>query len=155
MILSLLRENGIEASAPGNAHSGLLGGMAASALSVPIHVADEDAERARELVAAYFDAPTDGEVDEREELEEDRGEQTPTSSSGKKKSVAIAAAIVFPGMCGLFGAGHFYAGRMPVGFALLALGLGSAIAAFMVEPMFAIGSAVAIIADVIGATRAV
>lgn len=130
-LAALLRDEGIPTSLPGNTHSAMLGGLAASALNVPIQVPERFAEQATEILDALdeydevhpgLDARTAPDADEMTEGEGPfRSTRLEAPVTDRKKSVAIAAALVLPMILGAFGAGHFYARSYLRGFVLLFL----------------------------------
>lgn len=127
MLVDLLAEEGIVAMVPGNEHNAMMGGLLAGALDVPLKVQAEDAERARAILSALeeYDEvdPQDAAPSAREAAGGGpyRGATEPEGPAPRKKTVAIAAALVLPGVIGAFGSGHFYVRSWLRGFALLAI----------------------------------
>jgi len=127
MLVDLLREEGIVAITPGNEHNAMMGGLLAGALDVPLKVPPEDAERARAILSALeeYDEvdPEDAAPSAREAAGGGpyRGASEPEGPTPRKKTVAVAAALIMPGVIGAFGSGHFYVRSWARGFALLAI----------------------------------
>jgi TM2 domain-containing membrane protein YozV len=108
-----------------------MGGLIASALRVPLKVPEDQVERACAVLSALdeydeidpHDAPSN--APSAAELAHDgpyRGGPMATDDAlpPRKKSVAVAAAILLPMVVGAFGAGHFYVREYAKGLGLLA-----------------------------------
>ncbi|MFT5356505.1 MAG: hypothetical protein ACI9KE_003730 [Polyangiales bacterium] len=127
MLVDLLKQEDITAFTPGNEHNAMMGGLLGSALNVPIRVDESDAERAMEILSALddYDKVDAIPLSARDPSAHDgdgpyRGGPMPTDTSDRRKaSVAIAAALILPSVCGAFGSGHFYARQYQRGFILL------------------------------------
>ncbi len=160
MLVDLLDQEGIAAFTPGNEHNALMGGLLGGVLNVPIRVDESQAERAIEILDALDEydevddvdaVPTARDAAAREGGGPYRGATTPTVPTDRKKSVAIAAALLFPCMCGAFGAGHFYVRQYQRGFIVLAFAWICLIMGFTYSWAWA-GVALAVLADIKGAT---
>lgn len=130
MLVDLLDQEGITAFTPGNEHNAMMGGLLGGALNVHIRVDERDAERALEIISALDEydevddvdaVPTARDPSATEGGGPYRGTPRTVDVSDRKSSVAIAAALVLPFVCGAFGSGHFYARQYQRGFILLTL----------------------------------
>jgi hypothetical protein len=129
MLKHLLEQEGIAATIQGNTHNAMLGGALGSALQVPLQVLEGDAERATKILAALdeYDSLESGASTAPDELDMNAGDGPYRGAAledpvpDRKRTVAIAAALIIPLILFVFGAGHFYVRSYARGFALLAL----------------------------------
>lgn len=172
MLVDLLAQEGIVATVPGNTHSAMLGGLAASAFRVPLRVRSSDAARATAILSALetYDEEVDEEGEdegEDEEAEEADDEPAPRRRRAglrprendpppaRKKTVAIAAALIMPMVILAFGGGHFYARSYPRGFALLACGWLCLFLGCSGQSWAWLGLPLVVLADIVGAVAVV
>ncbi|MGE0788211.1 MAG: DUF2007 domain-containing protein [Sandaracinaceae bacterium] len=142
MLVDLLEQEGIPASAPGNEHNQMVGGLLGGALNVPLQVPAADAERAKAILSALVEYdeidPDDARLPEGVDSHEGapyRGHRgLDPSMPPRRVLVAVAVAFLLPCMLTAFGAGHFYAREYRRGFALLAAGWFSLVLAFTLAP---------------------
>ena len=161
MLVDLLEQEGIPASVPGNEHNAMTGRLLAPALNVPLMVHAEDEERARAILDALEDydevdphdaPPSAPDLSSKEGGGPYRGGTTEeTGPAPRKKIVAIAAALVLPGVLGAFGSGHFYARSYGRGFALLAMAWTCLILAFNGRTLAVVGIPLVVALDILGA----
>lgn len=156
MLVDLLAQEGISASTPGAAQSGYLGHIAAAVFEVPLQVREQDAERAREIIAALrdYDEIVPEDVVAPEVSEDDgpyRGGQLESSDPPRNKRTAAAVAIILPMVLGIFGAGHFYVRQYTRGFILLVSAWLLIGAAIEVKGAFVAALPLVILLDVWGA----
>lgn len=130
MLVDLLDQEGITAFTPGNEHNAMMGGLIGAALNVPIRVDERDAQRAIEIIDALHEydevddvdaVPTARDPSAHEGGGPYRGLPRDPDVSDRKKSVAVAAALMLPCVTGAFGSGHFYVRQYQRGFILLAM----------------------------------
>lgn len=131
MLTELLAGEGIVAVTPGATHDHMLGGLLGPALQIPLKVARRDADRARRILDALVehDGVDEDDLPSRIPNEDDdlggdgpyRGGPLPEDElwREKKPHIAVAAALIFPFVLGLAGAGHFYARSHAMGLLLL------------------------------------
>lgn len=162
MLVDLLAQEGITATIPGNEHNAMMGGLLSGALNVPLKVAAEDAERAREILDALEDYDDIVHDEDSPPLARDtsggpdgpyRGgpsEELPE----RKPVVVIAAGLVMPFVIGAFGASHFYMRRWGLGFGHLAAGWLCLLLSINVSSLFVMGLPLVVVADILGGLAA-
>ena len=112
--IELLKDEGITASTPGQAHRGMLG-MVGTYVQIPVSVHPHDVERAQELFSLLNDSADEDENDE--ELERPR-----------LRRIAFMAALFVP-----FGGGHMYARSHVSAWLLATLSIGGLITSWNIE----------------------
>lgn len=153
MLMDLLEQEGIAATVPGKDHSGLLAG----ALHVPLKVAADDAERAREILASLddYDAIVDDEDGPYRNRVTSSGRGGPDEELPERKPVVvIAAGLCLPMVMGAFGASHFYMRQWLLGFGHLAIGWLCLLCGISVSPLFFVGLPLVVLADILGGLAA-
>ncbi len=161
MLVDLLAQEDIVAIVPGNEHNAMMGGLLSGALNVPLMVSKEDAERAEAILGALDDYdevdPEDAPPSAPDLAREDAGgpyrggAPDDRGPPPRKKIVAIAAALIMPGVLAAFGSGHFYARSYARGFGLLAIAWTCLFLAISGRTLFILGLPAVVLADIVGA----